>query len=143
MYLLSETFLQNYGVGGDRISSTTRRWDPVNKILKCSQAESALRKNASVFDNRRRKALEETDSDKAEHSLTNTYGDISIPWTWALFGSATDVSGINELLSICDAAGIHGKGWILENSTFSIAQQCDVRGFKGEFPSPMNSHIYE
>lgn len=36
MYLLSEAFMQNFRLGGDRNTTTTRKWDTVSEILKYS-----------------------------------------------------------------------------------------------------------
>ena len=66
--------------------------------------------------------MEETDSGKAEHFVTNAKDDISNQWAWALFCTVTAVFESNGLVRICDMVGISGKGFgILENCTFSVA----------------------
>lgn len=53
----------------------------------------------------------ETDSGKAQHSLTDTKHDISNLWAWALFYCVTTVFGSNGSFRICDILGISGKSF--------------------------------
>lgn len=101
MYLLSETFMQNFRLGGDRDTTTTWKWDAVSEILK---ADSALRKKNPTFGNRWRKAMEETHSGKADFYTKHSKDDISNLRAWGLFAALLLLD--QTLCRICDIIGI-------------------------------------